>query len=113
MNFDPLCANSHTLFVGDSLLGYWGEGLSCCAAIHDDCPDFHSYLIRFCAADDDYTTDLEVMRSQVFGFGSWHDEVVNFTLVDGSGRAISKAIDGQLLRALATRGNGDRIASDL
>lgn len=106
---DVLDGESYTLLVGDSLLGYWGEGESCCASLHDDRPNFHSYTIRFC---DPYTTDLDDMRGQIFGFGSWHEEIVQFALVDGSGRPISKNIDREVLKALATSRDGERIAND-
>ena len=103
---DVIDGESYTLLVGESLFGYWGDGQSCCASVHDDRPDFHAYAMRFCPRD---VIDVDDPRTQIFGFGSWHDEVVHFALVDGSSRAISKNIDSDLLRALVTRAQGDRI----
>jgi len=106
---DVTDGESYTILGGESLLGYWGEGRSCCASVHDDRPNFHSYTIRFCNST---TTDLDDMRGQIFGFGSWHDDLVNFALVDGSVRGISKIIDDNVLRALMTRANAERIQSE-
>jgi len=106
---DVTDGESYTLLVGDSLFGFWGGGRSCCSSIHDDRPDFHSYTIEFCNST---STSLLDMRAQFFGFGSWHADICNFALVDGSARGVSKIIDGQLLRALATRAHRDRIQSD-
>ena len=106
---DVTDGESYTLLVGDSLLGYWGDGFSCCSAIHDDRPDFHSYSIVF---NPEESTDLADLEYQFFGFGSWHSDVVHFALVDGSARALQKNVDGDLLRALATRSTADAIPTE-
>lgn len=106
---DVTDGEAYTLLVGDSLLGYWADGYSCCSAVHDDRPKFHSYSIVFNPSDSTSLTDAEY---QFFGFGSWHDDVVHFALVDGSARAIQKNVESQLLRSLITRAGSDRIGSD-
>jgi prepilin-type N-terminal cleavage/methylation domain-containing protein len=46
---------------------------------------------------------------QIFGFGAWHNDVCNFALGDASARAISKSINTDTFRALATRDGRERI----
>lgn len=108
---------SNTLLIGESLLGFWGDGFSCCASVHDDRPDFHAYTVTCFDPDECEPYDPTIgyipnLSYQFFGFGSWHEEVVHFALADGSARPISKNIDHDLLRALVTRAEGDRIPSD-
>ena len=104
---------SNTLLIGESLMGFWGDGNSCCARIADDNNDDIS----------DRGTDgmIPTMRPSTFdtywtssgihffGFGSWHTESCNFALVDGSTRGIGKNVNFKILKALSTRENGERI----
>lgn len=104
---------SNTLLIGESLMGFWGDGNSCCARVADDNNDDIS----------DRGTDgmIPTMRPSTFdtywtssgihffGFGSWHAESCNFALVDGSTRGIGKNVSFKILKALATRENGERI----
>lgn len=91
---------SQTLLLGDTRFGIWGDGFSCCARVRDDKPDFDAYWT-------DEETDL-----QFFGFGSWHGDICQFALVDGSARSIDKSIDAQVLRAIATRNGNERVSGD-
>ncbi|GDY07614.1 hypothetical protein LBMAG52_11000 [Planctomycetia bacterium] len=104
---------SNTLLMGESLMGFWGDGNSCCARVADDNNDDIS----------DRGTDglIPTMRPQpfdtywtssgihFFGFGSWHLESCNFALADGSARGIGKNVNFKILKALATRENGERV----
>ena len=92
--------DSNTLLIGESMYGFWGDALSCCARVRNDRPDFGAYWNNGAGSP------------HYFGFGSWHQDLVHFSLADGSSRGISKSIDGGVLRALATRNNGERITSD-
>jgi hypothetical protein len=48
----------------------------------------------------------------IFGFGSHHDEVVNFAMADGSARPVSKSIESTIMQALATRDGTERISDN-
>lgn len=93
---------SNTLMFGEAQFGYWGDGYSCCASIHDDRPNFFSYVQEVDSAN--VPTGF-----QYLGFGASHDNVIMFAIGDGSARPIDITIDGKVLRALSTRNNGERI----
>jgi len=97
---------STTLMFGESVYGFWGDALSCCARIPeaaDNRPvfDWHSALPT--PGSPSYA---------IFGFGSWHKDICNFTLADGSSRSISKSIDVNVIRAIATRAGQERVGND-
>jgi prepilin-type N-terminal cleavage/methylation domain-containing protein len=48
----------------------------------------------------------------IFGFGSHHDDVVNFAMADGSARPVSKSISSLIMQALATRDGAERISDN-
>lgn len=104
---------SNTLMLGESLMGFWGDGNSCCARVADDNNDDISDrgtdglipTMRPTAFDTYWTTS----GIHFFGFGSWHADTCNFALADGSIRGISKNVNFKILKALATRENGERI----
>jgi prepilin-type N-terminal cleavage/methylation domain-containing protein len=90
-----------TLMLGETLYGLWGDGNSCCARVRQDHLFFENYFLIGSGAGDHY-----------FGFGSHHQDVVNFAMVDNSARPISKNVDWSILRALATRNGGERITGE-
>ena len=102
---------SNTILLGESLFGLWPDGNSCCVRVHNtlndpndpnddnDDPNFAQF--------DSYRVGNSGLK--FFGFGSWHEEVVQFALVDGSSRAFTKNMDWQLFRDLATRNGGERL----
>lgn len=104
---------SSTLLIGESLMGFWGDGNSSCARVADD--DNNDISDR--GTDGMIPTmrpasfDTYWMTSGIhfFGFGSWHADTCNFALTDGSSRSIAKNINFKILKALATRENGERI----
>ncbi len=116
---DVTDGETYTLLIGESLMGLWGDGFSCCARVADD--DYDDVPDR--------GTDGQVPTKQpsvfdtywrvnvpggngvihYFGFGSWHADVVNIGLVDGSVRSVSKNMDFTVLKALATRNGRERI----
>ncbi len=104
---------SNTLLLGESLMGFWGDGYSCCARVADDNNDDISDrgtdglipTMRAAAFDTYWTTS----GIHFFGFGSWHADTCNFALADGSIRGISKNVNFKILKALSTRENGERI----
>ncbi|MCA9042486.1 MAG: DUF1559 domain-containing protein, partial [Planctomycetaceae bacterium] len=100
---------SNTLMFGESLLGFWGDGYSCCASIHDDRPDFFSHFVYEPTDDEsDLATENVFLESQFFGFGSAHGDISNFAVADGNVRSISHTINRDVLRALVTRNNDEK-----
>ncbi len=95
---DIIDGDSYTLLLGETLFGLWPDGHSCCVAISNDTtiPLFDVVTVP----PNNPTSGAD------FGFGSWHLDVCNFALADGSGRSISKTIDHKVFYALATR-NGN------
>lgn len=98
---DILDGTSSTLLLGESLMGWWPDATSCCARIRDDVPDFDATWLGSANSGG---------QIRFFGFGSWHTEMSNFAFADGSAKAISKNIDGIVLRSLATRAGREPIA---
>lgn len=104
---------SNTLLIGESLMGFWGDGNSCCARVADDNNDDISDRgtdgmdpsMRPSTFDTYWTKSGE----HYFGFGSWHAESCNFALSDGSSRSIGKNVDFKILKKLATRDGNERI----
>ncbi len=104
---------SNTLLIGESLMGFWGDGISCCARVADDDNNDISdrgtdgvYLTMKNATFDTYWTKS---GEHYFGFGSWHSDTCNFALADGSSRGIGKNVSFKILKALATRDSGERV----
>ena len=93
---------THTFLIGESLMGLWGDGYSCCARVADDnndnVPD--RMIGPQPAAFDTWWTTSGV---HYFGFGSWHPDLCIFGYVDGRADRVSKNIDFKILKAMATR----------
>ncbi|MDB5343729.1 MAG: prepilin-type cleavage/methylation protein [Schlesneria sp.] len=88
---------SNTILAGDSPYGFWGDAYSCCVRVWDDKghPDlFDAYWVVQGASN----TNL-----QFFSFGGSHGDVSVFALCDGSTKSISKKIDANVFKAVATR----------
>ncbi len=104
---------SQTLLLGETMFGFWGDGNSCCARFADD--DNNNISDRGTDGatpsmkPSNFDTFWSASGLQFFGFGSWHQEVCNFALVDGSCRSIAKTVDFKILKGLATRDMGERI----
>ncbi|MBC7819778.1 MAG: DUF1559 domain-containing protein [Planctomycetaceae bacterium] len=104
---------SSTLLIGESLMGFWGDGNSCCARfadddnnnIHDRGTDGMIPTMRPSSFDTYWTTS----SIHFFGFGSWHADLCHFAFADGSTQKISKNIDFKILKALSTRDGGERV----
>lgn len=102
---------SSTFMFGETLFGgFWADRYSCCARARDDMGpvNFDTYW--------NVPTNLPSCSqppsiAHLFGFGSFHGEVSNFVLGDGSTRSVSKTLDTTIFRALCTR-NGREPISD-
>jgi prepilin-type N-terminal cleavage/methylation domain-containing protein len=95
--------DTQTLLVGESLMGLWGDGNSCCARVADDDGDNQP------DRNDVFDTYWQASNVHYFGFGSWHQDVVHFAMGDGSTRPISKSVDFLTFKALATRNGAERV----
>lgn len=96
---------SNTLFIGDSLLGFWGDGFgSCCSPVPHPADSNARPFDDFFAG-----TGGSSGTNELFTFGGFHDGVVVFALVDGSARTVSKMIDQRTLGNLSTRNGGERV----
>jgi hypothetical protein len=113
---DVIDDTTQTILIGESMFGYWADGDSCCVRVHNT---FNDPADQFDDSDDvdfarfdSYRPDPQVAGRHLFGFGSWHQDVVHFAMVDGNSRSISKSIDWKVFRALATRSGRERINAD-
>ena len=105
---------SNTIMFGESMLGYWGDGFSCCARLADDDydgnPDWGptgQINPQMASTFDTYFSPNADLH--FFGFGAWHGDTVNFSLVDGSTRSLAKTTDYNIMKALLTRDQGERV----
>ncbi len=107
---DVVDGTSTTLLVGDSPYGFWGDGYSCCARVRTDINPATG-VPR--ALFDEYWHDPDVNGNQnllqFFGFGSSHGDICCFGFVDGSVKPISKLIDENVFKFLATRNGRENI----
>lgn len=88
---------TNTILLGDSLYGFWPDAYSCCVRVWDDSthPDmFDAYWVVQGASN---------MKLQFFSFGGAHGDTSVFALCDGSTKTISKKIDNNVFKAIATR----------
>ena len=93
---------TQTILYGESQYGFWGDALSCCVRIPDPSenrPAFDGYV----QVGTGYA---------IFGFGSWHNGLCNFTMGDGSARSINKSIDLLIFNALGTKDGQERVSTD-
>ncbi|MDX1966326.1 MAG: DUF1559 domain-containing protein [Planctomycetaceae bacterium] len=106
---DVIDGATTTILVGESLLGGWADGDSCCVG-------GASAADRNSAGEpvsgDPYTGGYwrsAATGSHRFSFSSQHGDVLNVSMVDGSARSISKGIDRSLFSALMTRNGRENI----
>jgi len=95
-----------TILYGESQYGFWGDALSCCVRIpaaSENRPavfDWNTGLVQVSSPSSVYA---------IFGFGSWHSQVCNFTMADGSARSVAKNIDINVLNAIGSRNGREQI----
>lgn len=116
---------TNTILFGESRYGFWSDALSCCARIpgvSDSRPALDYFtppnataqqplqlVPNFCNMTSGLPQDTFI---QVTGFGSWHADIVNFCMVDGSGRQISKNVDKGVLNKIATKSGAEPVSDD-
>lgn len=96
---DVVDGTGNTIFVGDSLFGFWADGYSCCVRVRDD--ENRRYF-------DEYWSDTS-SGLQFFSFGSQHGELSNMAFVDSSAKSISKNIDRNVFFAISTRDGRENV----
>lgn len=90
---------SNTILFGETLFGFWADNYACCARARDDQPLFDGY----------WNVQGVCENVHFFGFGSFHGDVVNFCLADGSVRSIAKNIEEATFWSLCTRNGREAI----
>ncbi|HVW00574.1 MAG TPA: DUF1559 domain-containing protein [Planctomycetaceae bacterium] len=107
---------SNTLLLGESIWGLWGDSMDATARVIDAArrasgdplvDDSHG---PFDYASQAVTTDTNRQHWDL-SFGSWHTQICNFTLSDGSVRGINKQIDIGVMESLASRNGGEAVGS--
>lgn len=100
-----------TIMLGETYLGGWSDGDSCCIALASP-QDRNSAGEPI--SGDAYTGGQWVSAgngNHRFSFGSYHGDSLNFAMVDGSTRTMSRGIDRNLLSKLATRNGRENISN--
>jgi prepilin-type N-terminal cleavage/methylation domain-containing protein len=104
---------SNTLMFTESLFGFWGDQYSCCARLREDLQPPGGVFDKYWSADPTPNPcPTPPVNAHLFGFGSYHVDVSNFTLADGSTRSVSKTLDIGVLRALCTRAGNEPVSSE-
>ncbi len=113
VNFrDITDGTGQTFLFGETLFGgYWGDSYACCARARDDQPTAAAPInfdIHWTAPSNAQGGNNNV-NAHFFSFGSFHGDVANFALVDGSARSIAKNIDTKVFRSLCSRNGRETI----
>lgn len=103
---------STTLLMGESQFGIWHDAMTSCARVSYPAEAPTRTLFDYHTAVPVPTTQQPTDYYFIVSFGSWHDDVTNFLMCDGSSRPISKIIDGNVLVRLATREAGEQQTDD-
>jgi prepilin-type N-terminal cleavage/methylation domain-containing protein len=87
-NRDVTDGESQTILLGETLVGFWADGFSCCAS-------------------DRWAIDAAGTSNPTeWGFGSWHKEVLMIAMADGSAHNLKKSINRAVLQRLLQRNDG-------
>jgi prepilin-type N-terminal cleavage/methylation domain-containing protein len=98
---------TNTILIGDSLFGFWADAYSCCVRVWDDSthPDMSDAYWQVAGGSGS--------TLHFFSFGSAHGEINVFGLCDGSAKTVSKKIDVNVFKAIATRNGALRSINPL
>ena len=112
--------SSNTFLFGETLFGFWADRYSCCARARDvqvPNPNFDEHWTAPTQAATSGGGGANMMscpsiqstmdQIHFFGWGSFHDDLVNFALADGSVHAVAKNCDTATFRAMCTRNGAE------
>lgn len=85
---------SNTMFLSESMVGFWADGWNCCGSYVPGRTPFY---------------DGTSAGPSPFSFGSWHGDVAHIALADGAGRSVGKSIDREMFRRLVMRNDGQQL----
>ena len=115
---DVTDGSSSTFLFGESLFGFWADRYSCCARARDDVSNFDAHwnaptqaslgnmggggMMMNCP-------QIQSTMDQIhyFGFGSFHENLSNFALADGSVHSVAKNCDTATFRAMCSRNGAE------
>ena len=121
---DVTDGQTNTVFLLETLVGFWAEGYHCCSSYplgdgSDDDGNFDPPVFAVGATGPvggvatggaqggaQAGGRIQVGEETFTTPGSWHSEGINVALVDGSGKLMSYAIDRDLYRRLVERNDG-------
>jgi hypothetical protein len=108
---DATDGTTTTILIGESLLGGWADGDSCCvaAASASDRAQGNEPVNGDPVTGGHWISSTN--GNHRFSFGSQHGDVFNVGMVDGSARSISKSIDERLMFDLMTRNGRENITN--
>jgi prepilin-type processing-associated H-X9-DG protein len=104
---------SLTILFGECPVGWWTDAHTACSRIKNPRDPNDASLIALNGWSEPLPASWspQLIRWNL-GFGSWHANIVNFAMVDGSVRSVERSIDEGILGALATRDGSERIDGD-
>ncbi len=106
---DATDGTTTTILIGESLLGGWADGDSCCVG---GASAADRNLAGEPVTGNAYTGGYwrsAANGNHRFSFSSQHGDVLNLAMVDGHARSVSKAVDHTLFSALMTRNGRENI----
>lgn len=99
---------SSTILFGESQFGFWGDALSCCVRI----PAASENRAAFDWNSGMVSVSMPASQYAIFGFGSWHADLCNFAMADGSAKSVGKNIDINVLNKLGTKDGHEQLGDD-
>lgn len=98
---------SNTLMFGESTFGFWADSHSALAGVVVSSDGNSTFFNGLNFDGQPYQSSAGAPYHMTFG--SWHDDVVNFALGDGSVKSMATNIDANLFRQLCVRNDGERM----
>ena len=87
---------SNAMLLSESMIGFWADGMNCCGSYLDGRVPFYD------------GTDFGPPPNS---FGTWHGDVANIALADGSVQSINRSIDRIIFNNLVVRNDGNQLGA--